>query len=161
MFHAPLTPQARRRSAICHWGGLLWLPMTIAIFMIFPELNQDMASAFFALFLAPCGSLILAGIIQMLLWKGWRTKHEFIDRCGREASNFGLSAALYLTVMEMICLATCGLSGLLSIPLYVGMIGIYLLPAFLLLHFLMSVVGGFVAWRGNYYVYPWTIRFFR
>jgi uncharacterized Tic20 family protein len=161
MFHVPLTPQARRRAAICHWSGLLWLPIMIAIFMLFPEINQDLMLAFLAMVILPCVSLIVAGLIQMLLWKGWRAKHEFIDRCGREASNFGLSAALYLTLIELVGLATCGLSGALSIPIYWGAIGLYLCPALLFLHFLLAVAGGFVAGRGNYYVYPWTIRFFR
>ncbi len=163
MFHAPLTPQARHRAAICHWSGLLWFPIEIGLLLvmgtIFPEINRDLNLFFMTFFSLPAAGLFLAGGLQTMLWKGWRAKHEFIDRSGREASNFGLSAALYATVMVLITLATCGLGDSFLLP--VGMVGLYLLPAVLFLHFLLAIAGGVVAWRGNYYIYPWTIRFFR
>jgi uncharacterized Tic20 family protein len=162
MFHAPLTPQARHRAAICHWCGLLWFPIEIGLLtvigMMVPEINRNLNLFFMTFFSLPAAGLFLASLLQVMLWKGWRAKHEFIDRSGREASNFGLSSALYSTVMVIISLATCGLADFL-VP--VGMAGVYLLPAMLFLHFLLAIAGGVVAWRGNYYIYPWIIRFFR
>jgi uncharacterized Tic20 family protein len=128
---------------------------------IFPDINRDL-NLFFATFfgLTP-GGLLLASFIQILLWKGWRAKHEFIDRSGKEACNFGLSVALYLTAMVLISLATFSLGDLAPFLVSAGVAGIYLLPAALFLHFLLAIAGGVVAWRGGYYIYPWTIRFFR
>jgi uncharacterized Tic20 family protein len=164
MFHAPLTPQARHRAAICHWSGLLWFPIEIGLFMvmgtIFPEINQDLNLFFMTLFSLPAVGLFLAGLIQMMLWKGWRAKHEFIDRSGREASNFGLSAAFYLSGIVLVSLASYGLGDLLPFVASAGVIGAYLLPAMLFLHFLLAIAGGVVAWRGGYYIYPWKIHFF-
>jgi uncharacterized Tic20 family protein len=165
MFHAPLTPQARHRAAICHWGGLLWLPIELGLFSVaielYPEINRDLNLFFSTAFAMLAGALLLAGCLQMFCWKGWRAKHEFIDRSGREASNFGLSAALYLGLALLMVFAAFALADVLPFLVPVGVFGMYLIPATLFLHMMLAIAGGMVAWRGSYYIYPWTIRFFQ
>lgn len=128
---------------------------------VFPDISRGLDLFFATFFGLTAGGLLLASFIQILLWKGWRAKHEFIDRSGKEACNFGLSVTLYLTAMVLISLASFGLGDLAEFLVSVGVIGIYLVPAALFLHFLLAIAGGTVAWRGGYYVYPWTIRFFQ
>lgn len=106
--------------------------------------------------------MLLAVPFQWLLWKWLGKSHEFVNRCGREAVNFGLSASLCLIVLAAIVFATCGIDSQIGpfLPV-VGSFGFIAWCLLLFTHFLLVVVSSFMVVRGKIYTYPWTIQFFR
>ena len=76
----------------------------------------------------------------------WALKKEdpYVDYHGKEAVNFNLSFLIYTAVSAVMILL---------------LVGIILLPAVLVTWFVLVIVAAVKASNGEYYRYPFTIRF--
>lgn len=88
----------------------------------------------------PAGSILG----PLLFWVIKKDEMPFVDRCGKEAINFGISMTIYLIVAGVLCFV---------------FIGFLLVPAVLLLMLIFPIIGALQANEGKEYVYPLTIRF--
>ena len=83
-------------------------------------------------------------------------KDEFpeVDRHGKEALNFQISFAIWAAVAALVC-----------IPLMIIIIGFFILPAVLIVIYVLLIVlpimAGLKANEGGWYHYPMTIRFLK
>lgn len=78
----------------------------------------------------------------------WLVKKEdpYVDYHGKEAVNFNLSFMIY---------------GIVSALLILLLVGLILLPIVFITWFVLVIVGAVKAGSGEYYEYPFTIRFIR
>lgn len=76
----------------------------------------------------------------------WAVKKDdpYVDFHGKEAVNFNLSFLIY---------------GVVSAVLILALVGLVLLPVVGLTWFVLVIVGAVKAGAGEYYRYPFTIRF--
>lgn len=87
---------------------------------------------------------IPAVIGPVVAWALKKQEDPFIDFHGKEAVNFNISFLIY---------------GAVSAILILAVVGIILLPIVLLTWFALVIVGAVNAGNGQYYKYPFTIRF--
>jgi uncharacterized Tic20 family protein len=80
----------------------------------------------------------------LLIWVLKKDQMPFVDRCGKEAINFGISMTIYLAVSAVLCLVLIGFVGLL---------------VFGILALVFPIIGAVKANAGEHYEYPLTIRF--
>ena len=94
----------------------------------------------FTVFIIPFGNIVA----PLLLWILKKEDSAFVDYHGREAVNFQISITIYFAV------ATAFVILLIGIP--------FLLFAFLI-GLVFPVIAAIKASEGNYYSYPFSIRF--
>lgn len=94
-------------------------------------------SAFVMLFGVP------AVVGPVVLWAIKRQDDPYVDSHGKEAVNFNISFLVYAVAAAI---------------LIVLLIGVILLPAVLLTWFVLVIVAAVKAGSGEYYRYPFTIR---
>jgi uncharacterized protein len=126
------------------------------------------------------GLSLLSLVIPVIAWRSTRYKHPFVDENGRNATNFHISIAVYSTLfwlaVGLVVLSLCGafygagsgsflprfgsdMSNMLFTGLgIVAMAFGVLQPIFSLI---ASIVGAVKAKRGQVYVYPLTLQFFK
>ena len=93
-----------------------------------------------------------AGIIlPLILWLSKREDHPFIDRAGRDAINFQISASICYFV---ICVTVVVLKWLV-----IGWLVFWVPGLFLLIQAALAVMAGIRASEGRSYDYPIAIRF--
>lgn len=80
----------------------------------------------------------------LVMWLIKKDQDPYADFHGKEAINFNLSFLLY---------------GLASAVLLLVLIGFVLLPAVFITWFVLVIIGTVKASNGEYYRYPFTIRF--
>jgi uncharacterized Tic20 family protein len=80
----------------------------------------------------------------LLVWVLKKDEMPFVDRCGKEAINFGISMTIYLAVSAVLCLVLIGFVGLV---------------VFGIMALVFPIIAGLKANEGEEYVYPMTIRF--
>jgi len=80
----------------------------------------------------------------LLVWVIKKDTMPFVDRCGKEAINYGISMTIYLMVAGLMCFV---------------LIGFLLFPVVLLLMLIFPIIAALKANEGQEYVYPLTIRF--
>ncbi len=108
------------------------------------EKNWGMAChlAAFAAFVFPTGGSILGPLIVWLMKKN---ESPFVDAQGKESLNFQLSIFIYLIISGLLCFVLIGFP-LVFLVLLAGLI--------------LPIIGAVRASNGEYYRYPFTIRFF-
>lgn len=88
----------------------------------------------------------------LVVWIIKKDQSPLVDRHGKEALNFQLSYALWMLIATAI-----------GLPLCLIVIGIVLLPAALLILYILLIVfpilAGIRANEGGWYRYPMTVRF--
>ena len=82
----------------------------------------------------------------LIFWQIKKDEYPFVDEQGKEAVNFQISMTLY---------------ALISIPLAVICIGLFLLAAVVVVDLVFLVVAAVKANNGQHYRYPLTIRFIK
>jgi uncharacterized Tic20 family protein len=112
----PLNSSIRRKAARCHLAGLIWLPISIVIFLLLPMVYENSQLFIVAIFLFPLIGMIFAALLTILLWKADMSIDPFLDRSGRSAINFVLSCALYLAIVCTLLVTTCGYPFLSPVP---------------------------------------------
>ena len=85
-------------------------------------------------------------IAPLVIWLVFKDRSSYIDYHGKEALNFQITVTFAMIA-----------SGILILLL----IGIFLLIAVVLLALVFSIMGAIKANNGEYYEYPFTIRFIR
>jgi uncharacterized Tic20 family protein len=144
----PLSTQVRLLATLCHLSGLTW----VAAFAIMVQLQSmtELQNRLLPLLLV---STIL---LPILIWIFTRGVHNFIDRNGREVVNTMLSLLLYSMCLLFSAWIVCGvypsLGILVAIPLFT-------VPFVMIIHVLASLVAILQALQGNFFTYPFIIRF--
>lgn len=82
----------------------------------------------------------------LVVWLIKRNDSKEVERHGLESMNFQLSVAIYLTIAFLL--------------IFVG-IGFVLYPVIAILALIFTIQAGIKASRGEFYKYPFTIRFFQ
>ena len=103
-----------------------------------------------------CHLLAFSGVIipfplvnilgPLILWQTQKDKSPFIDYHGKESVNFQI---------------TVGIAVVISFVLMFLLIGFLLLPAVGIYAIVMTIIAGIKANEGQYYRYPFTIRFIK
>ena len=86
-------------------------------------------------------------VVPLLIWLTKRNESAFLDHHGREALNFQIS----LTLLAAIWLA-------LKL-IIVGLFFLPLVPVVVILALILMIRAGLKASGGNYYQYPFCVRF--
>ena len=101
-----------------------------------PETSQDARNMAML-----CHLLGIFGFFgPLLIWLIEREKHRFVDEHGRAAMNYQVSFLIYLTALS------------------ITIIGV---PALLVVHIVLSIVGAVRANRGEQWHYPIAISFLK
>jgi uncharacterized Tic20 family protein len=155
----PLNSIIRRKAARCHLAGLIWLPISIVVFLLLPMFNQNMILFVIAIFLFPLIGMVLAVLLTILLWRADKLIDLFIDRSGRSAINFSLSCTLYLAIMSTLLGISCGVP--LGVPVIASLAGGFgaLFPLILAWHFCATIDRSITAWKGKIPSNPLIIKF--
>ena len=114
---------------------------------LIPDKDELMWSTFAHLgFLA--GLIIPFGnvVAPLVIWLVYKDRSSYVEYHSKEALNFQLTVTIAMVA-----------SGILVLLL----IGIFLLIGILLLALVLSIVAAVKANNGEYYEYPFTIRFIR
>ena len=114
---------------------------------LIPDKDELMWSTFAHLgFLA--GLIIPFGnvVAPLVIWLVYKDRSSYVEYHSKEALNFQLTVTIAMVA-----------SGILVLLL----IGIFLLIGVLLLALVLSIVAAVKANNGEYYEYPFAIRFFR
>jgi len=83
-------------------------------------------------------------IVPLVIWVLKRDSSEFVRDQGKEVLNWQITNLIYIAI---------------SAALFLVLIGIPLLIAVIVFHWVMSIIGAIKAWDGVAYRYPLTIRF--
>lgn len=98
--------------------------------------------AAFAGFLIPLGNVIG----PLVIWLMKKDKYPFVDYHGKEVLNFQLTVLIALLV---------------SWVLVFVLIGFLLLPAVVIAALVLTIIGIIKAGNGEYYKYPYSIKFIK
>lgn len=88
------------------------------------------------------GALIGGFVIPLIIWMMKKEESRYIDKHGKEAINFAISAAIWMMVIGM---PTCGLGMFVLMPLFLW----------------WTIAAGMEANKGGFYRYPMCIRFIK
>lgn len=92
-------------------------------------------------FFVPLGGHLVPPLV---IWLVKRTDSPEVDRHGRESLNFQLSMCIYGAVAVVLCLA---------------LIGFVILPLLHILNAVFAIIASVKAGDGEFFRYPFTIRF--
>jgi uncharacterized Tic20 family protein len=163
MENQPLSSKIRRSPMLCHLAGLSWAFASISLLVWVMLSGSEALAQYFALFVCPLVGIILAMFLTLLVWAFTINAHPFIRDAARSINNFMLSCCLYLVVLFVMTIATCGLvntSPIIStIVSTFGYVAMFLDPFLLLLHSGLIIFGAVLANKGQVYQYPITINF--
>jgi uncharacterized protein len=171
-----LSPKIRSRAVWCHLSGLTWLLLKIVSPLLFYAsslLYRSSSSVVGSLFsLWAIANLLLPFVIPIIVWRGNRSLHPFVDLAGKAAVNFILTISLLIVSLTLLGVfmigATCGIfvrnasTATISV-LMITFALIIVLPIVLMLlfHIGATIHAAFRASRGEVYNYPMTIKFFK
>ncbi len=143
----------------CHLSSLAWLPSIllglIGIFLPIPLLN-------------------IVG--PLIVWLTKKEQHPFIDAHGKESLNFQISCTIYWVIAAIVLIflaaITCGVglsnssssssSQLLTqIWVVLGVVGGVFALIVGILQLVLIVFAAIKAKKGEFYHYPFTLRFLR
>lgn len=141
---SPLPSNVRQLGMWCHLAGLAWIPLLVV----------------------PIPYLWL--LVPYLVWARNKTVHPFVDEQGKEALNFQLSIAVYLTALLILGMflffVTCGVA--LTMPnqadsiFSLAAIAIGAAAAIVLIpQIILVILAASKAANGQSYRYPLTLRF--
>jgi uncharacterized protein len=161
-------PIGSRRAAMwVHLAGSLCAPLALALpWLVTTRLSHGGIGAFIAPYL---GLLLPIGV-----WRRGRLSHPFVDENGRNAVNFHLSMAVFVTIFLLVAtLAIVSLCGGISIHMnksatlltntgmFIFWTALVLLPAQGLSSTCLSFYGATQAAKGQVYCYPFALNFFK
>ncbi|XAM00651.1 DUF4870 domain-containing protein [Phycisphaeraceae bacterium D3-23] len=95
-----------------------------------------------------CHLLGLTMIGTIIIWLIKKDDHPFIDQEGKEATNFQITALIGWVIASVIAAVTCGIGGILYLPLMVCVV-------------IFCIMGALKAKEGEAYRYPVNIRFIK
>lgn len=168
-----LHSKVRWRAVRLHLAGLIWVPIYFATYEPISLITSQIwhaiygtrpsqgapgvgewATAFISYFVTiPTVSIGLAIVSLLLIWKVPHDGHLFVDLAGKSTINLLLSINLYSLIILMLgivvpIMAWLGLLHVLGLLLSFG-------------HIALTSWGAISAWKGQVYVPPLTIKFFR
>ena len=168
-----LHSKVRWRAVRLHLAGLIWVPIYFATYEPISLITSQIwhaiygtrpsqgapgvgewATAFISYFVTiPTVSIGLAIVSLLLIWKVPHDGHFFVDLAGKSTINLLLSINLYSLIILIlgIIIPIMGWFGLLHV------LGLFLLFG----HIVLTSWGAMSAWKGQVYVPPLTIKFFR
>ena len=85
-------------------------------------------------------------VAPLILWQIKKDEYPFVDEQGKEAVNFQISMTLY---------------AIISASLIIIVIGLFLLPAVVIIDLVFLLIAAVKANNGQHYRYPLTIRFIK
>lgn len=150
------TQEARNWAMLCHLSSLFWFPALLLglIGLPIPFVN----------IFAP-----------LIVWLAKKNQDPFIDAHGKESLNFNISLTLY-NILVMIIFAfllsvTCGVgfssaqgstqNTLVAIGVGLALVyGVFVLVVFVY-HLISVIFASIKAKKGEFYHYPYVIRFLR
>ena len=91
------------------------------------------------------GSLFVGFLVPLVMWLIKKDESPFIDDHGRSLMNWNISLIIYSVV---------------SIIMFLVIIGIFMLLGLILLHLIFSILGAVAANKGDAFKYPMSIPFF-
>ena len=140
--------QAWTWGMLCHLASLVWIPL---------------------IFVAPFPFINILG--PLVVWVLKKNEHPFIDAQGKESLNFQISFTLYSLIVGIIAVivALVFVGGnifyiLQALLLLFALAGIWLVLLAVLigfLQFVLVIIASVKASNGEFYRYPFTIRFIK
>ncbi|HLO48632.1 MAG TPA: DUF4870 domain-containing protein [Kamptonema sp.] len=143
--------QARNWAMWCHLSSIAWI---LAFIIPFPFLNI---------------------LCPLIVWLSKKNQNSFINAHGKESLNFQLSLLIYTIICAIILLfltsVTCGWIAPLGsssaqssittigVSLLIGLIGLYVIGG--IISFALVIFAAVKAKKGEFYHYPFTIRFLK
>ena len=82
----------------------------------------------------------------LIIWLIKKDEYAIVDDQGKESLNFQISMTIYFIIAGILCLV---------------LIGFVLLPVLVIGGIILVVIGATQAYKGEYYRYPFTIRFIK
>jgi hypothetical protein len=151
--------EARNWAMLCHLSSILWLPIAIVLGVLGIPL--------------PIPLLNILG--PLVVWLSKKNQHPLIDAHGKESLNFQISFTIYGGIAAIVFLflvaVTCGVgfsssssttaSPLWQIGLVLGVGGFALFLIIGIVQLALVIVAAIRAKKGEFYHYPYTIRFLR
>lgn len=148
--------EARNWAMWCHLSSLVWLPLFLLAFVIPLPI--------------PC--LNILG--PLFVWLAKKNQHPLIDDHGKESLNFQISLTLYsigaFVVFLLLLGVTCGIalttsSNTSQLPLQIMVVvgivsGVFFLIVGIL-QLILVIFAAIKAKKGQFYHYPFTMRFLR
>lgn len=140
--------EARNWAMLCHLSSLLWIPISL----MFPILGSP---PFLNIF------------VPLIIWLSKKNQHPFIDAHGKAILNFQISFTIYSVIALVIFLfmiATTCSAGSYSIEESVEQTMLIIISGFgivCILQLCLITFAAIKAKKGEFYHYPWTIRFLR
>ena len=145
-------------AMLCHLSSILWIPPVILLSMLGIRL--------------PIPFLNILG--PLVVWLSKKNQHALVDVHGKESLNFQISLTIYSVIATAVFLflisVTCGVgfstssSTSQSLQQIGLMLGIALFVLYLVVAILQLILVTFAAIKakqGEFYHYPFTIRFLR
>jgi uncharacterized protein len=150
---------ARNWAMWCHLSSLAWLPLILLGFIGIP---------------LPIPFINILG--PLIVWLTKKQRHPSIDAHGKESLNFQISFTIYGVIAAIVLIflvaVTCGIglsnnssstsSQLLTqIGLVLGVVGLVFSLIVGILQLVLIIFAAIKAKKGEFYHYPFTIRFLR
>lgn len=151
--------EVRHWAMLCHLSSILWIPIALGLGLVGIPLPLPFLNI----------------IVPLIIWLSKKNQHPFIDAHGKESLNFQISFTIYSVIAFIIFLfllaATCGIwaytsnsttsSLLFQIALVVGVVFGILSLIVGIVQLCLVIFAAIKAKKGEFYHYPFTIRFLR
>jgi uncharacterized protein len=148
--------QTRIWAMFCHLSALLaWMLLFFVVFLGIPLY------------------LPLNILVPLIMWRFKKAKSPWVDFQGKESLNFQISLTLYILTVILISvlllLTICAIAFTTNsrgteITTFLNtllMVWFVLISAMFILQLFLVNFAALKAYKGEYYRYPWTIRFLR
>ncbi len=83
-------------------------------------------------------------IVPLIIWLIKKDESEYINKHGKEVLNFQISMSIYFFVAGL---------------LFLIVIGVFVMPALVVLYYVFTIIGSVKAGNGELYNYPLSIKF--
>lgn len=151
--------KARNWAMLCHLGSIVWIPLTV----------------FLAIFGIPLPLPCLNILVPLIVWLAKKNQYPLIDAHGKESLNFQISFTIYGVIAAIVFIfliaVTCGIGfstssstsqsplAQIGMVLAIGAIGLSLIIG--IVQLILVIFAAIKAKKGEFYHYPFTIRFLR
>ncbi len=148
----------RNWAMLCHLSSLFWILITL----------------FLGILNIPFPIPFLNILGPLIVWLSKKNQHPVIDAHGKESLNFQISFTIYAVIATVVFLfllsVTCGVGlgsssptsqSLQSFGLVLGIGGVVLALIVGILQLILVIFAAVKAKQGEFYHYPFTIRFLR
>lgn len=150
----------RNWAMLCHLSSIVWIPIAL----------------FLAIFGLPLPIPFLNILGPLFVWLSKKNRHPSIDAHGKESLNFQISITIYSLIASIVLLfllaITCGVGFtknsssnnqalLLQIGLVIGSAFVVLALVVAISQLFLVIFAAIKAKKGEFYTYPFTLRFLR